>query len=65
MDQTQIKAELELLENLSAFAERSDLPRRTLERIKAGGDYKANKTTLRLIDQALKRYKPARKAVTP
>ena len=61
MDQPTIQSALAQLENLKAFAERSKIPRRTLERIKAGGDYRANDTTLRLIEKELKRLKPKTK----
>jgi predicted transcriptional regulator len=61
MDQAAIQSALAQLANLKAFAEKSKIPRRTLERIKAGGEYRANDTTLRLIDQALRRFKPAMK----
>ncbi len=60
MDQTQIQAKLRLVKNLSDFSVKAEIPRRTLERIKAGG-HDANKTTLQLIEQALRWVKPEMK----
>ena len=60
-----IKAELDSLQNLDAFSKASNIPRRTLMRIKKPkeGAPKPRHTTLLLIDLALKKHKPPRKEV--
>jgi predicted transcriptional regulator len=64
MDQAQIKAALAELENLSKFARDSEIPIRTLQRVEAG-ERRANSTTLRVIEAALKKLKPAKKQPVP
>ena len=59
-----IKAELDSLQNLDAFAKLSKIPRRTLMRVKsAKRGSEPRQTTLLLIDLALKKHKPPRKEV--
>lgn len=60
MDQTQIQARLRLVKNLSEFSVKAEIPRRTLERVKAGG-HQANRLTLNAIEQALRWVKPEMK----
>jgi predicted transcriptional regulator len=58
-----IKARLEELQNLDAFAKASNIPRRTLMRIKnQEGGTEPRHTTLLLIDMALKKHRPKKKA---
>jgi predicted transcriptional regulator len=61
MDKEQAIRELESLANLTEFATKSKIPRRTLVDLKAGKG-KTRNTTLMLLDQALKRIKPKRKS---
>lgn len=42
--------------DLTAFAEKSGIPRRTLERIRADAEYQPSTTTRLALDAALKRY---------
>lgn len=52
--------ELESLANLSEFADKSGIPRRTLVDLKSGR-FNVRHTTLMLLEQQLKRIKPKRK----
>ena len=61
MDKSTIRVELSALANLSKFARDSKIPRRTLQRI-AAGERETHQTTLMLVEAALRRLKPARKA---
>lgn len=57
-----VRSELQSLKNLDAFAKVSNIPRRTLMRVKNGEEKSPRLTTLLLIDLALKKHRPARTA---
>lgn len=62
MDQAQIQSRLRNIKNLSDFSVKAEVPRRTLERIKAGAaGYRANRLTLAAIETALRYVKPEEK----
>lgn len=53
----QVRAKLKRVENLSAFALLSGLPRSTLDHLR-NGNSKARTGTLMQVDEALRTYKP-------
>lgn len=57
MNQSEIKAILKRVENLSDFAKRAKLPLRTLDRLK-NGDRPATVVTLQAVTAALRKHKP-------
>jgi len=59
---TNLSASLGAIANLSAFAVKSGIPLRTLQRIKAkGDDYPVSPVTRVAIAEALRRHKPKTK----
>lgn len=61
MSYATIPARLAKLANLSDFARVSNIPRRTLERIKNEGIGRSKMATLETIRKALSEYRPAKK----
>lgn len=53
----QVRAKLKRVENLSAFALLSGLPRSTLDHLR-NSEAKARLGTLKLVDEALRTFKP-------